>query len=102
MRTTSIQACEEYILKIEKELPEMCRVKDLIKAGIFNSATAAVEARASGNTPGYFQMGKRGRVLYPRNAVLQWLREKINARYDEKDFCQETETKSVIQQQPRV
>jgi hypothetical protein len=82
-----MKPCEEYISKIEKELPEMCRVKDLIKVGVFNSATAAVEARTTGNSPDYFQMSKRGRVLYPRNGVVQWLREKINAKYNENVLC---------------
>ena len=74
-------ACEEYLVKLEQELPEMCRVKDLIKAKIFNSPTVATEARESGDSPPFFQMSKRGRVVYPRGGVIDWMRGKINARY---------------------
>ena len=63
------RACEEYLDKLEKELPEMCQAKDLIKAKIFNSPTAASEARVTGNSPPFFQLGKRSRVMYPRGGV---------------------------------
>lgn len=76
----------------------MCRVKDLIKVGVFNSATAAVEARTTGNSPDYFQMSKRGRVLYPRTGVVQWLREKINAKYSKDIVCSKTEASEGVSQ----
>ena len=78
-----MNAAEEYIKKIEMELPEKCTVKDLMKVGIYNCATAAVEARVMGDCPVYFQLRKRGRIFYPRNGVIQWLREKINVKYSE-------------------
>lgn len=83
MNEIKANACEEYIQKIEQQLPELCSVKDLMKLKIFNSYSAASDARASGNTPTYMQMGKRGRVVYPRSGVIQWMREKINVRYRE-------------------
>lgn len=77
-------ACEEYLQKLEGKLPEMCKVKDLVNAGIFNSATAAGEARMFRDSPPYFQLSKRGKVMYPRSGVIDWMRGKINARYEEK------------------
>ena len=88
--------CEDHLCKLERELPDMCRVRDLIKAGIFNSATVACQARLSGNCPQYFQMRKRGTILYPRSAVIQWLREKINVRYNPQQLCAPTQEKPRI------
>jgi len=70
--------CEEYIQKIERDLPEFCGVKDLIKVGIFKSGTSACEARQSGNSPPYLQISKHGRVMYPKHEVIAWVRGKMN------------------------
>lgn len=85
-----MNAAEEYIKKIEMELPEKCTVKDLMRVGIYNCATAAVEARVMGDCPVYFQLRKRGRIFYPKAGVIEWLREKINAKYSENIVCPET------------
>lgn len=75
-----MDACEEYILTIEEKLPDVCHVRDLVRAGIFNSTTSARSGRISGNSPPYMQMGKRGRVIYPKKGVIEWMRGKINVQ----------------------
>lgn len=69
---------EEYIGRMERELPEFCGVKDLIKVGIFKNGTSACEARQAGNSPPYFQIAKRRRVMYPKNEVIAWVKGKMN------------------------
>ena len=74
-------ACEIYVDKLASELPEMCLIKDLVKFKIFGSSALAKIARETKDTPPYLQMKKKGKVLYPRDGVIKWLRGKINADY---------------------
>lgn len=67
-------AINEFILKVQKELPDRCSVQDLIAAGIFNSPAAAFEARNRHDSPPFFRL--RGRIMYPKNGVIRWLGEK--------------------------
>jgi len=66
-------ACDEFISMIERMLPEHCSVKDLVKEGIFLSPQCEFHARKVGHTPSYFKLGRR--IMYPRNAVIEWLKE---------------------------
>ncbi len=75
---------EEYIERLQNELPEPCRVSDLLKYKIFNSITSAFDARANGKSPPYIQLSKKGRIIYPRNGVIEWMKTKINAKHQDK------------------
>lgn len=75
-----MSACDEYILKLNRLLPENCRVQDLVQRGLFSSAQTARLGRLTGDTPSYFKLG--GRVVYPKEAVIEWLENrKHEGRY---------------------
>lgn len=67
-------ACEEFILKMEKELPELCSTKDLVALGIYRSAQTAFYSRIRGDGPSYFKLGTR--IMYLRASVIEWLKGK--------------------------
>ena len=71
-----MSACDDYIENIEKMLPESCTVQDLIKVRIFTTAGMAYQARVSKDGPPYFQLGNRRKIIYPRNGIIQWLKER--------------------------
>lgn len=54
-------------------LPQLCRVKDLIKVGIYRSPQAAYEARRMGVGPSFIRIPKTG-ILYPRDEVIRFLK----------------------------
>ncbi len=66
--------CEKFIRKIEKKLPEICTVKDLIEAGLYNSRQAARSARLTHTSPPFFKCGKK-KIFFSRDGVVRWLRE---------------------------
>ncbi len=66
-------ACEEFILHMEKTLPELASTQDLIRLGIFGSDQAACAARKRKNGPEFFQMNDRV-IRYPRNGVIEYLK----------------------------
>lgn len=73
-----MNACEKFIEKLNSQLPEICRVADLIKHGIFTSPTDAREARLRGDSPPYFQCKAKGKILYPKEGVIEWFKGKIH------------------------
>ena len=71
-----MSACDDFIQKIESMLPECCTVQDLIKAKIFSTTGMAYQARLSKDGPPYFQLGNRKKIIYPRDGIIQWLKER--------------------------
>ena len=80
-----MSACDEFIEKVANMLPEQCKVTDLVKAGIYTSPQTATQARTRGDCPDYFQLGRR--IIYPRNAVIQWLKEKKHESRQASHLC---------------
>lgn len=66
-------SCEEFIERCERELPDMCRCKDLIALGIYRSHQAARYAREKKNGPDYFHIPRSG-IVYPKKAVITFLK----------------------------
>lgn len=66
--------CDEFIQKMIDVLPEICETNDLIAVGIFRSVQSAEYARKMKDCPDYFQLVRR--IVYPKNGVIKWLREK--------------------------
>ena len=64
-------ALEKYITKIEKELPELCDVSDLIKVGFFKSDQQAYNLRKHKAGPEYIRMN--GRYKYLRDSIIEFL-----------------------------
>lgn len=71
-----MSACDDYIEKIEKLLPESCTVQDLVRVKIFNTPGMAYQARIHKDGPPYFQLGNRKKIIYPRDGIIQWLKER--------------------------
>ncbi len=64
---------DEFIAHVETILPVQCKVRDLIKTGIYTNSQTASQARKRGVGPAFFKVG--GRVFYVRGAVIDWMRE---------------------------
>lgn len=71
-----MSACDDWINKIAEMLPETCTVQDLVKVKIFNTPGMAYQARIHRNGPPYFQLGNRKKIIYPKNGIIEWLKEK--------------------------
>jgi len=69
-----MSACDDFIQKIDRVLPEMATTRDLIKAGIFRSDQGAAAARKAGNCPEFFRFNNKV-ILYPKSGVLEFLRK---------------------------
>src|ERR1700677_3688214 len=86
--------CDDWIRKVECNLPEECTTDHLIKFRIFSSPHAASAARKVGKSPPYFKFGAR--VIYPKTGVINWLKEKKHEfpvavaaeEKEEKKLCQ--------------
>lgn len=68
---------KSLIVKLRKQLPELCSVGDLMKIGIYRSDQAAYAARKSGRCPAYFRMPSRG-IVYPREHVIDFLKREAD------------------------
>jgi len=64
-------SCEKLIQDMSFSLPDRCSVKDLVSAGIFKSHPAAYNARKVNEGPPYIKA--MGRVIYPKDGVIEWL-----------------------------
>ena len=64
-------ALEKYIKKIQKELPEVCDVSDLIKFGYFTSDQQAYHLRKTKKGPDYFRVNRHYKYL--RESIIEHL-----------------------------
>lgn len=63
----------DYVQYLLKTLPEMCKVKDLVLAGLYASPQAAYAARKTGLGPEFIHIPKRG-ILYEKSSVIQFIK----------------------------
>lgn len=75
-----MNSCEEYIAKINRNLPELASVKDLVSVGIFRNAQTAYAARRQDRGPPFFWFPCRG-ICYPKSGVIEWLRDCIGKKH---------------------
>lgn len=73
---TNLNALQRYLERLDATLPEMCRTKDLIEAGIYHSDQAACAARRRGNGPDFIFVNHR-RIAYPKMELMAWLRKTL-------------------------
>jgi hypothetical protein len=66
-----MNACDEFINRVNRYLPEVCRVTDLVNVGIFTCPQSARKARTLNQFPEYFRIGKR--IMIPKRGVIEWL-----------------------------
>lgn len=74
-----MNALDEFINKIQKKLPSLCKTKDLINAGLYRSEQSAAYARKMGFGPEFFQFPS-SEVLYPKESVIDYLKKAKNHR----------------------
>lgn len=65
-------ACDDFIEKVKRELPELCTTKDLVRLGIYKSPQAASHARKMGFSSPYFKL-PTGTVVHPKAGIIQLL-----------------------------
>lgn len=68
-----MSVCDDWIRKMEISLPEQCSAIDMVNAGLLASIQSAANFRHQKKGPDYFKLG--GRVMYPRESVIKWLKE---------------------------
>jgi hypothetical protein len=66
---------DNFIEGLAQSLPDTCRTKDLINAGLYRSEQAAAAARRRGDCPGYLKVNERV-VIYPKADVISFLQSK--------------------------
>lgn len=75
-----MSVCDDFIKKMERALPEVCTVRDLIRVGLYKSAQAARMERLVNSSPSYLRLGSR--ILYPKDGVIKWLRKGKKEGFD--------------------
>jgi len=68
---------EMYIQKIEKQFAPLCTAKDLVNIGLIKSEAMAYHLRKNKRGPAFIKLNNRS-ILYPRDGVIQYLRENID------------------------
>lgn len=69
-------AYENFINQLKNDLPELCTVKDLVKAGIFTSVQQASTARKNKKSPSYIQYPTK-RIIYSKDAVIEYVQKNL-------------------------
>lgn len=67
---------ENYLAKLEKDLPDLLKTTDLVKLGYIKYIQDVHALRHRGACPPYFRVGKR--VFYPKEGVIKWIKENSN------------------------
>ncbi len=65
-----------YLIELEKKIPEFASSSDLVKLGIFSSQAALCKARKRGDSPTYIKYSA-GRIMYPKHCVIEFLKKRI-------------------------
>lgn len=63
----------DFITYLSETLPELCRVKDLVKIGLYRNAQSAYCARRTGEGPKFFHIPHTG-IVYPREEVIRFFK----------------------------
>ena len=68
-------------------LPEICKVKDLVRVGLYANAQAVYHARKEGVGPKFFHVPKTG-YLYYRSDVISFVKDlQKDAHFIYKSVC---------------
>lgn len=74
----------DFVAQLTEKLPPLCRVRDLVKMGVYRSPQAAYEARRAGVGPNFIRIPKTG-ILYPREEVISFIK---SSRIDFQEMSQ--------------
>lgn len=76
------QDIEIIVESLEKNLPEFCRAADLVYAGLYKSRSDVAWAIKRRQAPPSIKLSSH-KVVFPRAALCQWLRDKACNRFKE-------------------
>ena len=62
---------DKFLIKVEKKLTELSKVSDLVACGYFTSQQLA-RLRTNKKGPSFLKLG--GRILYPKECVLEYIK----------------------------
>jgi len=68
-------AINDFVDIIEAKIPDIASATDLVNLGLFPSRWALAQQRTRGTGPEFLKLGQRT-ILYPKEAVIAWLRDK--------------------------
>ncbi len=68
---------KDFMDRMEDELPLLSSTDDLVKLGIFSSKEQATSRRKKDKPPEFIRFSSR-RVVYPKSAVMAWLKYKCD------------------------
>lgn len=93
-----MNACEDLIAKLDKQLPEICTIHDLIRAGIVSSRNTMEHYRKKNLGPPFLRVSER-KIFYPKQGVLKWLKESsyagsektVESQREDEDISSESE-----------
>ena len=63
----------DYVNYLVRCLPDVCKVTDLVKAGMYATPQAAYSARKHGRGPRYLHIPQRG-IIYHKKSVIDFVR----------------------------
>ena len=66
---------KEIMPRTLEQMPELMESCDLVELGLYSSINTAYLARVQGRGPSYVKMDRK--VLYPKAAVLDFLKERM-------------------------
>jgi len=75
---------QQFIEEVESKLPDLADTSELIKLGIFSSVAQAVQRRKRGESPEFLSLSEK-RIVYPKKAVLSWLKERATLSQGKSD-----------------
>ncbi len=64
----------DYVHYLTEHLPELCRVRDLVRVGLYISAQAAYAARKAGQSPPFIHISQRG-IIYEKQGVIDFIKD---------------------------
>ncbi len=68
---------KDFMDRMENELPLLSSTDDLVKLGIFSTKEQATSRRKKDKPPEFIRFSSR-RVVYPKSAVMAWLKYKCD------------------------
>lgn len=90
--------CNETIRKLNKVLPELCTVNDLIRVGIISHRNSMEYYRRKKMGPPYIRLSER-RIFYPKPGIMKWLEENS---YDCQEAIEDSGKVARLQSEPEL
>jgi hypothetical protein len=63
----------DFLAYLAETLPDLCRVQDLVKIGLYRNPQSAYSARKKGDCPRFFRIPHTG-IVYPKEEVIRFFK----------------------------